>query len=68
MCQRQLTSQVRQQLPNNEAILGLKDQYGQRFTVDMLITGPNGNTETVRTGWIFDVGSDTPRLTTIFVK
>lgn len=48
--------------------MGVSDQYGQRFTVDMLITGPNGNTATARTGWIFDVGSEIPRLTTIFVK
>ena len=63
-----LIAQIKQQLPNSEAVLGVKNEYGQRFTVDMQIKGPNGNTATVRTGWIFDIGSDTPRLTTLFVK
>jgi hypothetical protein len=36
----------------NPAVPAKTDQYGQRFTVDMPITGPNGNTVTVRTGWI----------------
>ena len=52
----------------NPAVLGKSDQFGQRFTVDMPITGPNGNTATVRTGWIIDPGSTTPRLTTLYVK
>jgi len=64
----QLMKQVQNKLPNSEAILGVKDQYGQRFTVDMQITGPNGNTATVRTGWIIDPGAEIPRMTTIYVK
>ncbi|WP_375539180.1 DUF6883 domain-containing protein [Pseudomonas frederiksbergensis] len=36
--------------------------------MDMPITGPNGNTATVRTGWIYDPGSSTPRMTTLYVK
>ena len=38
------------------------------YTVDIPITGPNGNTVNVRTGWIIKTGSDVPELTTIFVK
>lgn len=63
-----LMKQIYEKLPQNEAILGKIDQYGQRYTVDIPITGPNGNTVNVRTGWIIKTGSDVPELTTIFVK
>ena len=64
----QLIAQIQGNLSNSEAVLGVLDQYGQRFTVDILITGPNGNTAIVRTGWISELGSDIPRMTTLFVK
>ena len=63
-----LMNQIYEKLPQNEAILGKLDQYGQRYTSDIPITGPNGNTVNVRTGWIIKTGSDVPELTTIFVK
>ncbi|WP_370694299.1 DUF6883 domain-containing protein [Pseudomonas sp. FP2338] len=50
------------------AKLGAADKFGQRITIDMPMTGPNGNTATVRTGWIFDPGSSTPNMTTLYVK
>ncbi|WP_447578900.1 DUF6883 domain-containing protein [Achromobacter kerstersii] len=50
------------------AKLGAADKFGQRITIDMPITGPNGNTATVRTGWIYDPGSSIPRMTTLYVK
>lgn len=50
------------------AKLGAADKFGQRITIDMPITGPNGNTAIVRTGWIYDSGSSTPRMTTLYVK
>lgn len=64
----ELIQQVYQKLPQNEAVLGTLDQYGQRYTVIIPITGPNGNTVNVRTGWIIKTASDVPELTTIFVK
>jgi len=60
--------QIYAQLPNSEAVLGKLDEYGQRYTVDMLITGPNGKTATVRTGWIIKEGSDIPELATLWVN
>lgn len=60
--------QIQSKLPTSNAILGTADKYGQRFTVDITITGPNGKTAIVRTGWILEPGSDVPRMTTIFVK
>ncbi|MBQ8527803.1 MAG: hypothetical protein IJ429_04945, partial [Lachnospiraceae bacterium] len=63
-----LMRQIYEKLPNSEAVLGQLDEYGQRYTVDIPITGPNGNTVNVRTGWIIKTGSDIPELTTLFVK
>jgi hypothetical protein len=63
-----LMRQVYDKLPSNKAVLGKLDQYGQRYTVDIPITGPNGNTVNVRTGWIIKNDSNVPELTTIFVK
>lgn len=60
--------QIYEKLPSSEAVLGKLDEYGQRYTVDILITGSNGSTANVRTGWIIKTGSDIPELTTIFVK
>ena len=64
----QLIAQIQQGVRTNPAVLGKVDQFGQRFTVDMPNTGPNGNTVKVRTGWILDPGATTPRLTTTYVK
>lgn len=60
--------QVYSKLNESEAIVGKLDQYGQRYTVDMNITGPNGSSKIVRTGWIVKTGSANPELTTIYVK
>lgn len=63
-----LISQIQDGVTKYPATPGKADQFGQRFTVDIPVTGPNGNTVQVRTGWIYDPGSSTPRLTTMFVK
>lgn len=64
----QLITKIQQGVLDNPAVLGKADQYGQRFKVDMQITGPNGNTVVVRTGWIVAPGSNVPKLTTAYVK
>jgi hypothetical protein len=43
---------------------GRHDEYGQRWTIDLPLTGPTG-TIMVRTAWIVEAGSSTPRLVTI---
>ncbi len=64
----ELIVQIYTKLPKCKAIMGKKDLYGQRYTVDIPITGPNGKTAFVRTGWIIESGSETARMTTIYVK
>lgn len=44
------------------------NNYGQTMAVDMPILGINGETEIVRTGWMYETDALVPRLTTIFVK
>ena len=63
-----LIKQVYGKLHQSETVMGKLDQYGQRYTVDMSITGANSSTATVRTGRILKPGSTTPELTTIYVK
>lgn len=41
--------------------------YGKRFEISMDLTGPNGKTATVLTGWIIDESTEEVRLTTIYV-
>ncbi|HFC6052846.1 TPA: DUF6883 domain-containing protein [Neisseria meningitidis] len=60
----ELILKIRQGLKDNPARLGKKDQYGQRYTVDIPITGPNGKTA----GWILVPGSEIPKMTTVLVK
>jgi uncharacterized protein len=40
--------------------------HGLLWRVDLPITGPRGSA-TVRTGWIYEKGTDVPRLTTAYV-
>lgn len=52
---------------NEEAILGRRDNYGQRYTIDFIMTTAIG-TATVRSGWIVRAGETTPRLTSCYVR
>jgi hypothetical protein len=44
-----------------------KDDYGQRYVLDFLMSGPKGNV-TVRSSWIIRVGEDFPRFVTCFIQ
>jgi len=49
-----------------DAVAGGIDEFGQRFVLDFVMTGPNG-TATVRSSWIVRRGEDFPRLASCFV-
>ena len=49
----------------NDAVLGKTDEYGRRYTVDFYYEW-NGKSAIVRSGWIIEFDSKTPRLTTCF--
>ena len=52
-----------QMITTRHAKLGLLDEYGQRYTVDFLFE-LRARQAMVRSGWIIEYDSDTPRLTT----
>jgi len=56
--------QIRAGVRNATPDLGKADEFGQRWTVDLPLSGPKG-TITVRTAWIVDAGSTSARLVTI---
>lgn len=63
-----LVDQIRQGVIDNPAVFEKANEYGTQFRVDILITGPNGNTKLVETGWIYDPGSVIPRFVNAIVK
>ena len=63
----QLITQIKEGVLQHPAEVFKVDKHGTHFRVDMPITGPNGITKTVRTGWVLDSGASTPRLATAFI-
>jgi hypothetical protein len=49
-----------------EALQGERDDYGQRYVVELNVRGPQGRA-TVRSSWIVLHGEDFPRLTSCYV-
>ena len=49
----------------HKARLGRQDAFGQRYTLDFVIEWQN-RSATLRSGWIIEHGSETPRLTTCY--
>lgn len=61
----ELREALLQAVTTQDAQLGRLDAYGQRYTIDFLLEW-RGKRAMVRSGWIIEHGSDTPRLTTCF--
>ncbi len=62
-----LEQRIRDELPYCEAVLKEEDQHGKRYNVILPITGLNGRTVDVLTGWIIKVGTVYPALATTYV-
>jgi hypothetical protein len=60
-----LRSILLQAVRTNDAKRGRQDLYGQRYTVDFTLEW-RGKRALVRSGWIIEVDSEIPRLTTCF--
>lgn len=63
-----LLEQILTQALDAEAILGRTDEHGQRYRVDLEITGTEGQREIVRTGWIVEPDINAARLVTLYVR
>jgi hypothetical protein len=61
-----LIEQIRRAIRTHEAVFLRRDRHGRHYRVDLILAGPAGSAH-VRTGWIYDRGSDVPRLSTAFV-
>jgi hypothetical protein len=49
----------------HDAQLGMRDEFGQRYTLDFTLEWQNRNV-TLRSGWIAEHGSQMPKLTTCY--
>lgn len=63
----ELIKNIRDNLPKYKSTVKGKDQYGQRYQVIMRLTGANGKSANVLTGWILDAETGKTRLTSIYV-
>ncbi|MBD2006303.1 MULTISPECIES: DUF6883 domain-containing protein [Cyanophyceae] len=52
-------------IKTHEVQLGRRDDYGQRYTLDFVLEWGE-RSATVRSGWMIEHDSDTPRLTTCY--
>ena len=62
-----LIEELRRGVVAHEAEPGLVDEYGTRHRFDMHVRGPKGMA-TLRTAWIYRIGSDVPELVTLHVR
>ena len=51
---------------SDQAVAGEHDDFGRRYLVDVVVSGPAGEA-TVRSTWIVRQGEDFPRLTSCYV-
>lgn len=60
-----LRSALLQAIKTHDAQLGRRDKYGQRYYVDFMLEW-RSKRAVIRSGWIIEHDSDTPRLTTCY--
>jgi len=62
-----LIDEIRRGVLSHPAEPGRVDEYGARYQVDIIVSGPKGRAR-VRTAWIYRAGSDVPELITLHVR
>jgi hypothetical protein len=64
-----LLEQIEQLAIDGDAIATTKDRYGQRYSVDLVITGVNAQSAIVRTAWIVEPNDENyARLISLYVR
>lgn len=63
-----LLAQIESNALGSEAIFHSEDEYGRRYTVDLMIQGTEGRKAIVRTGWLVPPGADEAHLITLYVR
>lgn len=61
-----LLDALRDAAANDEAVIGKRDRYGQRYVLDFEFTGP-ARSAIIRSAWIIRNGEDVPRLVTCYI-
>ena len=61
-----LLDALRRAAAEGEAVLGKRDNYGQRYVIDFEFTGPAG-TATIRSAWMIRPNETVPRQVTCFI-
>ena len=61
-----LSEALRHAAVSVEAVMGKKDNYGQRYIIDFDFAGPTA-TALIRSAWIIRTGEDVPRLVTCYI-
>jgi len=62
----QLQEALRSAASTQDAVLGKRDEYGQRYLIDFELTGPSG-TAVIRSAWIIRNDETVPRLVTCYI-
>jgi len=60
-----LRDMLLQAVKTHDARLGRRDEHGQRYVVDFVLAW-QGKRAMIRSSWIVEHGSDTPRLTSCY--
>ena len=63
-----LLAQIEEKALEAEAIFHSEDEFGRRYTVDVLVRGTEEQQAVVRTGWFAPHGADEARLVTLYVR
>ena len=63
-----LLAQIEGKALEGEVTFHSEDEFGRRYTVDLLIRGTGGREAIVRTGWLVPPGAREARLVTLYVK
>ena len=61
----ELREELIQIVKTHDANLGRRDKYGQRYSIDFIFHW-RGKQAMIRSGWIIEHNSDTPKLTTCY--
>lgn len=64
----ELLVQIEDKALEAEATFHSEDEFGRRYSVDLLIQGTEGRQAIVRTGWLIPPDGDEARLVTLYVK
>lgn len=63
-----LMRQIEDNAFDGEAVLKRIDQHGNHYSVDMVVSGVQGQSATIRTGWLVPIDSNEAWLTTLYVR